>query len=161
MKRGPEGNNIDPAPQDNTPPELPNDAKQSTSPKLHSLPKRPKYEIRQLNATLQLNRKDKCCMCLSHFVSTKILVSLTLARSRVPCRKQNSGEFSQHIQPPFSKDSLLQSSKSRSPMAASCPSESRCYYDSSLAAKSSKKHSWFSQLWGMYSSECHSSRSTQ
>ena len=54
-------------------------------------------------------------MCLFNFVSTKILVSLTLAQYRVHCRKQKSGEFSQHIQPPFSKNSLPLSSRSRLP----------------------------------------------
>ena len=76
----------------------------------------------------------RCYMCLSNFVSTKILVSLTLARSRAHCRKQNSDDFLQHTQPPTSKNSPHQSSKSKSPTAALFRSGSRCYYDSSLAA---------------------------
>ena len=59
MKLRPEVNNIEPVRQNDTQPKLPNDDKQPTSPKPHNPPKKPKYEIRQLSATLQLNRKDK------------------------------------------------------------------------------------------------------
>ena len=59
MERGPEVDNIDSVCQDSTLPELPNANKQPSSPKPHNPPKKPKYEIRQLSATLQLNRKDK------------------------------------------------------------------------------------------------------
>ena len=59
MKRGPEVDNIDSVCQDRTLPELPNANKQPSYPKSHNPPKKPKYEIRQLSATLQLNRKDK------------------------------------------------------------------------------------------------------
>ena len=40
-------------------PELPIDDEQPPPPKPNKLPKKPKHEIRQLSATLQLNRKDK------------------------------------------------------------------------------------------------------
>ena len=59
MKRSTEANNIEPVRQDDTPPKLSNDDKQPTSSKSHNPTKKPKYEIRQLIATLQLNRKDK------------------------------------------------------------------------------------------------------
>ena len=59
MKLRPEVNNIEPVRQNDTQPKLPNDDKQPTSPKPNNPPKEPKYEIRQLSATLQLNRKEK------------------------------------------------------------------------------------------------------
>ena len=40
-------------------PELPNDVEQPSPPKPNNLPKKPKHEVSQLIATLQLNRKDK------------------------------------------------------------------------------------------------------
>ena len=59
MKRGPEVDKISSVCQDSTLPELPNGNKQPSSSKHQNPPKKPKYEIRQLSATLQLNRKDK------------------------------------------------------------------------------------------------------
>ena len=59
MKRRPEASNVEPVRQDDTLPKLPNDDKQPTSLKPHNPPKKPKYGIRQLSATLQHNRKDK------------------------------------------------------------------------------------------------------
>ena len=59
MNRSTEANHIQPMRHDDTPPKRPNDDKQTTSSKTHNPRKRPQYEIRQLSATLQLNRKDK------------------------------------------------------------------------------------------------------
>ena len=59
MNRSTEANNIQPMRQDDKPPKQPNDVKQTTSSKTHNPRKRPQYEIRQLSATLQLNRKNK------------------------------------------------------------------------------------------------------
>ena len=59
MKQSTEANNIEPVRQDDKPPELSNDDEQPTSSKSSNPTKKPKYEIRQLSATLQLNRKDK------------------------------------------------------------------------------------------------------
>ena len=59
MNRSTEVNNIPPMRQDDKPPKQPNNDKQTTSSKNHNPTKRPQYEIRQLSATLQLNRKDK------------------------------------------------------------------------------------------------------
>ena len=59
LKRRPEVNNIKPVRQNNTMPELPNDDEQPSPPKPNNLPKKPKYEIRKLSATLQLNKKDR------------------------------------------------------------------------------------------------------
>ena len=59
VKRRPEVNNMEPLRPDNTMIELPNDDEQPTSPKPNKPPKEPKYEIRQLSATLQVNRKNK------------------------------------------------------------------------------------------------------
>ena len=161
MKRGPEVNNIDSMRQDSTLPEPPNNDKQPSSPRPHNPPKKPKYEIRQLSATLQLNRKDKMLyvpLQVREYEKFGLLDTgaIQSALSEAELRRSLSAHPAALLQ-----GLHAQSSKSTSPMAASSPSKSRCYYDSSLAAKSSKKHSWFSQLWEMYSSECHSSRSIQ
>ena len=58
-KRRPEVHNIQRLNPDSTPPDQPNEEKRTTSPKPNNPQKKPKYEIRQLSATLQLNRKDK------------------------------------------------------------------------------------------------------
>ena len=49
---------MEPSRKDNTLPDLPNEDEQPASLKPNSPPKKPKYEIRQLSATLRLNKKD-------------------------------------------------------------------------------------------------------
>ena len=160
-KRRPEVNNIEPVRQDDTLPKLPNDDKQPTSPKPHNPPKKPKYEIRKVSPTLQLNRKDKMLYVPLQFreyenfglLDTGAIQS---ALSEAEVRRILSAHPAALLQELPAPEFKVQIAKT-----ASYPSESRCYYDSSLAAKSSKKHTCFSQLWEMYSSECHSSRSIQ
>ena len=144
--------------QDDTPPKQPNDDKQNTSSKTHNPTKRPQYEIRQLSATLQLNRKYKILYVPLQF---RAYENFGLLDTGAIQSALSEAELRRHTQPPFSKNSPHQSSKSRSPMGGSSPSKSRCYCASSLAAKSLKKHSCISQRWEVFSSECQSSRSTQ
>ena len=58
-KRSPEVHNIQRLNPDSTPTDQSNEEKRTTSPKPNNPQKKPKYEIRQLSATLQLNRIDK------------------------------------------------------------------------------------------------------
>ena len=67
LERRPEVNNIKPVCQNNTMPELPNDDEQPSLPKPNNVPKKPKYEIRQHSATLQLNKKDMMLYVPLHF----------------------------------------------------------------------------------------------
>ena len=67
LKRRPEVTNIEPVRQDNAIPELPNDDEQPSPPKPNNLPKKLKYKISQLSATLQLNKKDKMLYMLLQF----------------------------------------------------------------------------------------------
>ena len=59
MKPRPEVNNINQLPPNDTTPDQPNADTTTTSAKSLKPPKKPKYEIRQLSATLQLNKKDR------------------------------------------------------------------------------------------------------
>ena len=59
LKRRLEVNNIESVRQENAMPEMPNADEQPSPPKPNNPPKKPKYEIRQLSATLQLNKKDR------------------------------------------------------------------------------------------------------
>ena len=58
-KRRREAHNIQHPISDRTLPDQPNDEKRTTMSKPGNQQKKPKYEIRQLSATLQLNKKDK------------------------------------------------------------------------------------------------------
>ena len=61
MKPRPQVNNINqlPPPPNDTAFNQPNADTTTTSAKLPKIPKKPRYEIRQLSATLQLNKKDR------------------------------------------------------------------------------------------------------
>ena len=59
MKPRPQVNNINQPPPNDTAFNQPNADTTTTSAKLPKIPKKPRYEIRQLSATLQLNKKDR------------------------------------------------------------------------------------------------------
>ena len=128
MNRKTEANNIQPTRQDDTPPKRPNDDKQTTSSKTHNPSKRPQYEIRQLSATLQLNRKDKML-----YVPLQFRVY------------ENFGLFD---------TGAIQSALSEAELRRILSAHPAALLQELLAPE-------FKVQIGMFSSECHSSRSTQ
>ena len=117
LKRRSEVSNIEPIRQGYKMPELPNAEEQPSLPIPNNPPKKPKYEIRQLSVTLQLNKKDRMLYVPLQFREYENFGLLdTGAVETVHYQKQNFVAFSQHIQQPFSKSSMPRSSKSKSLM---------------------------------------------
>ena len=87
-------------------PDKPNEAKQPTSPKPNNPPKKPKYEIRQLSAILQLNRKDRLLYVPLQFREPENFGLLDTGAIQSALTEAELRRNLSAIQPPFSKNSL-------------------------------------------------------
>ena len=147
--------------QDDRPPKWPNGDKQTTSSKTHNPRKRPQYEIRQLSATLQLNRRDKMLYVPLQFRAYENFGLLDTgaiqsALSEAELRRILSAHPAALLQELPAPEFKVQIAN-----GSIVPVRKQVLLRFFIGDKSSKKHSWFSRRWEMFSSECHSSRSTQ